>query len=107
METKIGPRVPNIEECRQRIEEAIGADKNDDRAKKVKERFDHYAAQQVEEGHVRGEDPREKNEPKEDAAPEPAEEEAAMDDGAEKYDIGTPGKMEADEEGLGSDDLAD
>ena len=38
----------------QRIEEAIGADGNDVRAKKVKERVDHYAAQQVEEGVARG-----------------------------------------------------
>ena len=107
VETKIGPRVPHTEECRQRIEEAMGADEIDDRAKKVKERSDHCAAQQVGEADFRGEDPREKNEPKEDAAPEPAEEEVAMDGGTEKYDIGTPDKMEDDEEGLGSDDLAD
>ena len=47
VETKIGPTLPHTEECRQRIEEAIGADETDDRAKKVKERFDHYAVQQV------------------------------------------------------------
>ena len=106
IETKIGPRVPQTEECRQRIEEEIGADEADDRAKKVKERFYHYAAQEVEEGDVHGKDPRQEVEPKEDAAPELAEEEA-MDTGADKYDIGTPGKMSAEDEGLGSDDFAD
>ena len=30
-----------------------------------------------------------------------------MDTGAEKYDIGTPGKMDAEDEGSGSDDFAD
>ena len=30
-----------------------------------------------------------------------------MDTGVEKYDIGTPGKMSAEDKGLGSDDLAD
>ena len=95
-----------MEECRTRIEEVIGIDETDDRAKKVKDRFDHYAAQQVEEGDVRGKDPRQEDEPKEDTASELAEEEA-MGTGAEKCDIGTPGKMSAEDEGPGSDDLAD
>ena len=86
--------MPHTEECRQRIEEAIGADGNSDRAKEVKERFDHYAAQRVEEGDVRGKYPREEDERKEHVASESAEEKA-MGTGAEKYDIGTPGKMDA------------
>ena len=83
MEATIGIRVRNSEECRRRIGEAIGADETNDRAKKVKERFEHYAAQQVEEGDVRGKSPRQEDEPKEEVAPEPAAEEA-MDTGAEK-----------------------
>ena len=37
----------HTEECRRRLEEAIGAEEKEDQAKKEKEWFDHYAAHQV------------------------------------------------------------
>ena len=85
-----------MEECRKSIEEAIGADKTDDRAKNVKERFDHDAALQVEEGDARGNiHGKKEDEPGGDSAPELAEEkQEATSTGAEKYDVGPPGKDE-------------
>ena len=49
---KLGPRVNHNDGCRMRMEKIIGDDENDERTKKVKERFDHYLAQQVDEGDV-------------------------------------------------------
>ena len=50
MTNKIGPRLNLSDGCRARMEKIIGEDETDERAKKTKERFDHYAAQQVAEG---------------------------------------------------------
>ena len=72
----------------------------------MKERFDHYAVQQVEEGDVRGKDPRQEDEPNGEAAPESKAEEA-MGTEAERLVIGIPWKMSVEDEGLGSDGLAD
>ena len=60
----------------------------------------------MEEGDVRETYPRQEDEPKDEAASEAATEEA-MDTGAESFVIRTPGKMSLEDEGLGSDDLAD
>ena len=49
---KFGPRVNHNDGCRIRMEKIIGEDETDERTKKVKERFDHYLAQQVDEGVV-------------------------------------------------------
>ena len=38
---------PHSRECRVRMEKMICEDKTDDRTKKMKDRFDHYLAQQV------------------------------------------------------------
>ena len=47
---KLGPRVNHNDGCRIRMQKIIGEDETDERTKKVKERFDHYLAQQVDEG---------------------------------------------------------
>ena len=102
MTNRIGPRVAHTEGCRIRMEKIIGEDENDDRARKMKERFDHYLAQQVAEGDVRVESAQD---PREDA-PEPVPpvqrdlDEDRRGDPME-YNIGSPPK------GDGDDDLMD
>ena len=49
---KLGPRVNHSYGCRIRMEKIIGEDGTDERTKKVKERFDHCLAQQVDEDDV-------------------------------------------------------
>ena len=41
---KLGPRVNHNDGCRMRMEKIIGEDENDERTKKVKEKFDHDLA---------------------------------------------------------------
>ena len=47
---KLGPRVNHSDGCWARMEKIIGEDQTDERTKKMKDRFDHYVAQQVAEG---------------------------------------------------------
>ena len=97
VETPIGPRVPQSEQCRLRIEEAIAG---------ARDRIDHYVAQQTEEGDVRGTCPRQEDAPKVEVAPEPAAEEA-MDIEAERFNIEISSKIIVQNDGLKPDDLAD
>ena len=96
METQIGPRAPHSEECRLVIETAIGADENDNRAKKAQERLEHYAGQQVETGDERKNDPREIDEPIIEENQNITKDET-MDKEVEEFDFGTPGKMSMQE----------
>ena len=49
---KLGPRVHHSDGCRIRMGKIIDEDETDERTKKLKERFDHDLAQQVDEGDV-------------------------------------------------------
>ena len=100
--------MPHTEECRQRIEEAIGADKTDDRAKNVKERFDQDAALQVEEGDARGNIHGKKMSPKGIPRRNSQKKNKRQRTQVPRSTTLDPQeKMNAEDEGLGSDDLAD
>ena len=45
LQKQLGPRTNHSEGCRERIEKAVISDGEDERAKKERERIDHYTAQ--------------------------------------------------------------
>ena len=89
---KLGPRVNHNDGCRIRMEKIIGEDDTDERTKKMKDRFDHYLAQPVDDGDVsKGS----AGDPRQDALEAVPPEELRDDDGGrradpERYDIGSP-----------------
>ena len=85
------------------MEKIIGEDETDERTKKVKERFDHYLAQKVAEGHV---NQRSANYPRHDM-PEDIPPDVPRDDSEDRraeplhYDIGSPMKTDVLDENMG------
>ena len=90
LQNQLGPRTNHSEACHERIEKAVINDGGDERAKKVRERIDHYTAQVVEQGdddRARVGDPREKEPNTAQSAPHDDEMK-----GPEKFQIGSPSK---------------
>ena len=103
---KLGPRVNHSDGCRARMEKIIGEDETDERTKKMKERFDHYAAQQVAEGdenRVSAENPR-PDAPEDVSPPEPRDDGDGRRKEPEEFNIGSPMKENGIDEDMGADD---
>ena len=89
----LGPRANHCEECRTRIEKAVIEDGGNERAKKAKERIDHWTAQKVADGdeeRARTVDPR-KAEPVTARSAPPVNADPGMG-GPEQFEIGSPSK---------------
>ena len=87
------------------MEKIIGEDENDERTKKVKERFDHYLAQQVDEGDAdktSAKDPRQE-EPEQDVPEAPRVDHEEHQEEPLHCDIGSPMKTDIIDEDMGED----
>ena len=105
LQNQLGPRTNHSEACRERIEKAVINDGGDERAKKVRERIDHYTAQVVEQGdndRARVGDPREKEPNTAQSAPHDDENDEMK--GPEQFQIGSPSKDKAGNMGDELDD---
>ena len=103
MTNKLCPRVNHSDGCRDMMEKIIGEDETDERTKKMKERFDHYAAQQVAEGgenRLSAEDPR-PDAPEYVPPPEPLDDGDGRRKEPVEFNIGSPMKENGIDEDMG------